>query len=76
MITTHNQFALIPPAPVQLTHVTGKAQTIRTAPDTEMTLNHVLSAEVVAKAPIVFTLLSVVHGPILKIQYSLESLGH
>ena len=45
MITTHSQSALVPPAPVQFTHVTGKVQIVRTAPNTEMTLNHVISAK-------------------------------
>ena len=52
MITTHNQCALVPSAPVQLSHVTGKTQMTRTIPNTEMKLNHVLPAEVIIKTSI------------------------
>ena len=52
MIQTHNQYALVPPAPVQLSHVTGKTQMTKTIQNTEMKLNHILSAEVIIKTSI------------------------
>ena len=62
VINLHNQAATVPEAPAKISHAKPNGETEQLAhqtdsvPDTELTLNHIIPAEVVIKQPIRNTL--------------------